>query len=82
MKNIFTDTLTKADVAFIEFGRMPLRDSWWDEGPKETAVIDTPAKDIGVWLIGWWLPVFFAFLYAYWACNGNLAALWYGWAMV
>ena len=74
--------LSRVDDGFIEFGRMPKADEFWNAEPNERGVIEGPMADIGVWLIGWWLPVFFALLYAYWACNGNLAALWYGWAMV
>ena len=74
--------LIRADEAFIEFGRMPKADEFWNAEPDERGTIDTPAKDVGVWLIGWWLPVGLAVAYALWACHGNIAALWYGWAMV
>lgn len=74
MKNIFTDILTRADVAFIEFGRMPRADAFWDADPNEMGVISGWMADIGVWLI--WVPVILACAYAYWACHGDLSALW------
>ena len=76
MKNIFTDTLTRADVAFIEFGRMPKADEFWNAEPNERGTIDTPAKDVGVWLIGWWIPVVMAFLITGYLIGWNWMGLW------
>ena len=76
MKNIFTDTLTRADVAFIEFGRMPKADEFWNAESNERGTIDTPVKDIGVWLIGWWIPVIMAFLITGYLIGWNWIGLW------
>jgi len=77
MKNIFTDTLTRADLAFIEFGKMPKRDEWWDDlvdarGP----AIEGWGPSIAVWLVGFWIPLIAAMLITGYLVNWNYMSIW------
>ena len=68
--------LSRADEAFIEFGRMPRADAFWDAEPNERGIIQGAAANIGVWLIGWWLPVIGALLITGYLINWNWVGLW------
>ena len=74
--------LARIDDGFVEFGRMPVRDEFWDDSAPEEPVYTGWKLAIGYWMIGLVIPTAIACAYAYWACHGNIAALWYGWSMV
>ena len=70
------NALSRVDDEFIEFGRMPPADEFWNAEPNERGIIDTPAKNVGVWLIGWWIPVIMAFLITGYLIGWNWIGLW------
>ena len=68
--------LSRVDEEFIEFGRMPHADEFWNAEPDEKGKIEGPIADIGVWLIGWWIPVIMAFLITGYLIGWNWIGLW------
>ena len=74
------DTAVRADDAFIELGRMPVREECWDDPNQEVTVLKDPWLSIAYWTIGWWIPIIAALIIALALIQGAspLDALWYG----
>ena len=68
--------LARIDDEFVEFGRMPQRDEFWDDGISEEPVYSGWTLALGYWLIGWWIPVIAALLIVGYLINWNWVGLW------
>ena len=64
--------LARVDEEFINLGRMPVRDAFWDDDVPEHVEYSVTA----LWLVGWWIPVIVSFLIVGYLINWNWMGLW------